>query len=281
MRHGIILTTFTDDPRELADAAAEAEAAGWDGVFTWDAIAIGEGTPIHDPWLTMAAIAMRTERVHIGAILTPPARRRPWKLARETMTLDRLSNGRLVLPVGLGTLDDPGFRNVGEPTEARARAEMLDESLEILIGLWSGEPYSHQGRHYRFGPMTFRPTPVQQPRIPIWVAAAWPRERSMRRAVRWDGMLVQVHDEAGKGREVTPDDVRAIAEHAGRERAAAGLTGAWEIVVEGSTPADDSPAAAAEARRWSDAGATWRLESDWSAPSLDAVRRRITAGPPT
>lgn len=280
MRHGIILTTFTDDPRELADAAAEAEAAGWDGVFTWDAISIGEGTRIHDPWLTMAAIAMRTERVRIGAILTPPARRRPWKLARETMTLDRLSKGRLVLPVGLGTLDDPAFGNVGEPTETRTRAELLDESLEILIGLWSGEPYSHEGRHYRFGPMTFRPTPVQRPRIPIWVAAAWPRERSVRRALRWDGMLVQVHDEAGKGRDVTPDDVRAIAEHAERERAGAGLDGPWDIVVEGSTPADDSAAAAAEARRWADAGATWRLESNWSARSLDAVRRRITAGPP-
>lgn len=280
MRHGIILTAFTDDPRELAAAAAEAEAAGWDGVFTWDAISIGEGTPIHDPWVTMAAIALRTERVCIGAILTPPARRRPWKLARETMTLDRLSMGRLVLPVGLGTLDDPAFGNVGEPTEARTRAEMLDESLEILVGLWSGEPYSHQGRHYRFGPMTFRPTPVQRPRIPIWVAAAWPRERSMRRALRWDGMLVQVHDEGGKGREVTPKDVRAIAEHAGRERAAAGLDRPWEIVVEGSTPADDSAAAAAEAQRWADAGATWRLEADWSAPSLDAVRRRIAAGPP-
>ena len=279
MRHGIILTTFTDDPRELADAAAEAEAAGWDGVFTWDAISIGEGTTIHDPWVTMAAITMRTERVRIGAILTPPARRRPWKLAREAMTLDRLSNGRMVLPVGLGALDDLGFGNVGEPTEVRARAELLDESLDILVGLWSGEPFAYEGRHYRFGPMSFRPTPVQRPRIPIWVAAAWPRERSMRRALRWDGMLVQVHNKAGRGRAVTPKDVRAIAEHAARERAASGLEGPWEIVVEGSTPADDPAAAAAEARRWAGAGATWRLESDWSA-SLEAVRRRIAAGPP-
>jgi alkanesulfonate monooxygenase SsuD/methylene tetrahydromethanopterin reductase-like flavin-dependent oxidoreductase (luciferase family) len=280
MRHGIILTTFTDDPRELADAAAEAEAAGWDGVFTWDGLSIGEGTTIHDPWVTMAAIAMRTRRVRIGAILTPPARRRPWKLARETISLDRLSKGRLVLPVGLGALDDQGFGNVGEPTEVRVRAELLDESLEILAGLWLGEPYAHEGTHYRFGPMTFRPTPAQRPRIPIWVAAAWPRERSMRRALRWDGMLVQVHGKTGRSRKVTPADVRAIAEHAGRERAAAGLDGPWEIVVEGSTPPDDSSAAAAEARRWADAGATWRLESDWSAPSLDAIRRRIAAGPP-
>jgi alkanesulfonate monooxygenase SsuD/methylene tetrahydromethanopterin reductase-like flavin-dependent oxidoreductase (luciferase family) len=279
MRHGIILTRFTDDPRELGDAAAAAEAAGWDGVFTWDGIAI-EDMPIHDPWLTMAAMAMRTERVRIGAILTPPSRRRPWKLARETATLDRLSNGRLVLPVGLGALEDGGFGNVREPTDTRTRAELLDESLEILTGLWSGEPFAYEGRHYRIGPMTFRPTPLQRPRIPIWVAAAWPRQRSMRRAIRWDGMLVQVHDEAGRGRDTTPDDVRAIADYASRERAAAGLDGPWEIVVEGSTPADDRAAAAAEARRWSEAGATWRLESDWSAASLDAIRPRIAAGPP-
>lgn len=236
--------------------------------------------PIHDPWLTMGAVAMRTERVRIGAILIPPSRRRPWKLARETMTLDRLSNGRLVLPVGLGALEDKAFANVGEPTEARVRAEMLDESLQILIGLWSGEPFSFEGRHYRFGPMTFRPTPIQRPRIPIWVAAAWPRERSMRRAVRYDGMLVQVHDESGQNRDPTPDDIRAIAEYAARERAALGLGGAWDIAVEGSTPADDPAAASAEAARWADAGATWRLESDWSATSLDAVRRRVAAGPP-
>lgn len=280
MRHGIILTTFAEDPRDLGDAAAEAEGAGWDGVFTWDGIAIGDGMPIHDPWLTMAAIAMRTERVRIGAILTPPARRRPWKLARETMTLDRLSKGRLVLPVGLGALDDKGFANVGEPTEARIRAEMLDESLQVLIGLWSGEPFSHAGRQYSFGPMTFRPTPVQRPRIPIWVAAAWPRERSMRRAVRYDGMLVQVHDDSGQSRDPTPDDIRAIGEYAARERGALELDGAWDIVVEGSTLADDHAAASAEAARWADAGATWRLESDWSAASLDAVRHRIAAGPP-
>lgn len=280
MQHGILLTTFPEDPRELAEAAAQAEAAGWDGVFTWDGIAIGEGMTIHDPWVAMAAIAMRTQRVRIGAILTPPSRRRPWKLARETISVDRLSNGRLLLPVGLGALDDRAFANVGKPTDTWVRAEMLDESLEILAGLWSGQPYAHEGTHYRFGPMTFLPTPVQRPRIPIWVAAAWPRERSMRRALRWDGILVQVHDASGTGREATPDDVRAIAEYAARERAALGLTTSWDIVVEGTTPADDAAAASSEAQRWADAGATWRLESDWSASSMDAIRHRITAGPP-
>ena len=107
------------------------------------------------------------------------------------MTIDRLSGGRLILPVGLGTTDDSGFGNVGEPTDARTRAELMDESLAILEGLWSGEPFAFEGRHYRFGPMTFRPTPIQRPRIPIWVVGAWPNERSMQRILRWDGIVTQ------------------------------------------------------------------------------------------
>ncbi len=193
MKAGIVLTA--GDPREAADLAAAAERAGWDGVFTWDGVAIGS-VDTYDPWVVMAAMAMTTQRVRLGAIVTPPARRRPWKLARETMTVDRLSNGRLVLPVGLGALDDGAFGNVGEPTEARVRAERLDESLAILEGLWSGRPFAFEGRHYRFGEMTFLPTPVQQPRIPIWVIGAWPSERSMRRALRFDGIHPQTNDPA-------------------------------------------------------------------------------------
>ena len=264
MKAGFIITT--GDPRTAADLAAEAEAAGWDGVFTWDGIAIGD-TDIYDPWVVMAAMAMRTERVRLGAIVSPPSRRRPWKLARETMTLDRLSNGRLVVPVGLGALDDGAFGNVGEPVDARTRAEMLDESLAILDGLWSGEPFGFEGRHYRFGPMTFRPTPVQQPRIPIWVVGAWPAERSVRRALRFDGILPQTND---------PDQIRALAAFVARERPA----GPFDIVVEGTTPLDPSEATAA-VRAVADAGATWWMEADWSGATVDSLRRRIAAGPPT
>ena len=128
MRYGIILTA--GDIHEMLDMAAAAEAAGWDGVFYWDGVAIPGADPIYDPWVTMAAIAMRTERVRFGAIVTPPSRRRPWKLARETATLDQLSGGRLIVPVGLGALDDVAFGGVGEATDLRTRAELLDESLE-------------------------------------------------------------------------------------------------------------------------------------------------------
>jgi alkanesulfonate monooxygenase SsuD/methylene tetrahydromethanopterin reductase-like flavin-dependent oxidoreductase (luciferase family) len=268
MRQGIIVNA--GDPRTMADLAAEAEAAGWDGVFYWDGIAIG-AMEIYDPWVVLAAMAMRTQRVRLGLVVSAPARQRPWKLARETMTLDHLSSGRLVLPVGLGALDDAGFGNVGEPTEARTRAELLDETLAILDGLWSGQPFGFEGRHYRFGPMTFRPTPIQQPRIPIWVVGAWPNERSMRRALRWDGIVTQVAD---------PNDVRSIAEHVRRERPEERRGEPFEIVAQGSTPAD--PAAAAKiVRPWAEAGATWWIDADWDTPSLESLRRRIAAGPPT
>jgi alkanesulfonate monooxygenase SsuD/methylene tetrahydromethanopterin reductase-like flavin-dependent oxidoreductase (luciferase family) len=276
MQYGVIVTT--GDPRAAAELAALAEGVGWDGVFTYDAIAIGR-SPMYDPWVVLAAMAMRTERVRLGAIVFAPARRRPWKLAREAASLDVLSGGRLVLPVGLGAVDDAGFGNVGEPVEPRTRAERLDETLAILDGLWSGEPFGFAGEHYRFGPMTFRPRPVQRPRIPVWVVGAWPHERSMRRAVRWDGLIVQAQGPDG-GPATGPDVLPPIVDWVRRERPAALRDRPFEIVVDGVTPADDPAAAAAIARAHADAGATWWIEADWMDASPEALRRRIVAGPP-
>jgi alkanesulfonate monooxygenase SsuD/methylene tetrahydromethanopterin reductase-like flavin-dependent oxidoreductase (luciferase family) len=187
------------------------------------------------------------------------------------MTLDRLSGGRLVLPVGLGTLDDAAFGGVGEPTDARTRAELLDESLTILEGLWSGQPFGFEGRHYRFAEMTFQPTPVQRPRIPIWVVGVWPHERSMRRTLRWDGIYAQVDG---------VDAVREIVAWAEREWPAAARDRAWDVVVEGRTPGEDPAAAGAVVAAYEAAGATWWIEADWESGSVEAVRRRIEAGPP-
>jgi alkanesulfonate monooxygenase SsuD/methylene tetrahydromethanopterin reductase-like flavin-dependent oxidoreductase (luciferase family) len=266
VKSGFIVTVA--DPREAAELAAEAEAAGWDGVFTWDGVAIGE-LDTYDPWIVMAAMAMRTERVQLGAIVTPPSRRRPWKLARETMTVDRLSGGRLVIPVGLGALDDRAFGNVGEPVDVRTRAELLDETLDILAGLWSGEPFAFHGRHYRFEPMTFRPTPVQRPRIPIWVVAIASSDRSMRRAIRWDGLISQVAD---------PGGLVPIVAWLDRERPNWRSDG-FELLAQGSTPADASRAADI-VRPWAQAGATWWIDADWEAASIASQRARIAIGPP-
>jgi hypothetical protein len=274
MRYGVILTG--GPVHEQVELARLAEAAGWDGVFTWDGIHLGDKIEVYDPWVLMSAFAMATERVRLGAIIQPLARRRPWKVAREAVTLDHVSKGRFNLIVGLGTADDGGFGRVGEPSSRRTRAERLDEALEILVGLWSGEPFGFAGRHYRFEPMAFRPTPIQQPRIPIWVVGAWPSERSMSRVIRYDGLLPNVltgeHGAAGK---LTPTLLAEMRSWIASRRSLEG----FDIVVEGTTPADNPSAAVDTVTEWRDAGATWWVESDWSM-NARAVRRRIAAGPP-
>lgn len=276
MRYGFIVTS--GDPRTVARLAREAEEAGWDGVFYWDAISVGEGMEIYDPWVVMAAMAMETERVRIGAMLTPPARRRPWKLAREAATLDRLSGGRLVMPVGLGALDDGGFGKVGEPTDRKVRAGRLDESLKILTGLWSGEPFSFEGEHYRMEEMTFRPPPVQRPRVPIWPVGAWPSRRSMDRALRYDGLLAAKVGGAAEEPGLTPEDVQSMRDYVRQNRSE---DAPFEIICEGETPGEDPERAASMVRPFADAGATWWIEAPWSPPNEPAdLSRRIGFGPP-
>jgi len=270
MKFGVIITGGA--VAEQIELARAAEAVGWDGVFTWDGIHVGDGVEVHDPWVLMSAFAMVTERVRIGAMIQPLARRRPWKVAREAITLDHVSNGRFVLCVGLGATDDAGWGRVGEETDRRIRAERLDETLQILTGLWTGEPFGFDGTHYRFEPMAFRPRPIQRPRIPIWVVGAWPSERSMARAARYDGLLTHVIGEPEWGPPLLGEMRDWIAEHRGLE--------GFEIVVEGTTPAADPTAATAETRAWADAGATWWIESNWETFDPTVARRRIEAGPP-
>lgn len=276
MRFGFIIPT--GDPRTVAELAAEVEATGWDGAFYWDGMFIGGGeTPIFDPWVVMAAMAMRTERVRLGAIITPLSRRRPWKVAREVATLDHLSNGRMVLPVGLGALDDRGFGAAGEATDRKTRAELLDESLEIITGLWRAEPFAFSGTHFQLDEVTFAPPPVQRLRVPIWVVGAWPKERSMARALRYDGLLPNVIED-GKFSELTPARVAEMRAYIDAHRAEETL---FDIVADGVTPGDDPSATAAQVRPFAEAGATWWIESMWTGDnSPDALRRRIHQGPP-
>jgi hypothetical protein len=281
MRYGFVLPG--GDARLAADLAAEAEAAGWEGVFYPDCICIGNPNspmpPVHDPWVVLAAMAMRTERVILGPMVTPLSRRRPWKVARETMALDHLSNGRLVLPVGLGALDDSGFGKVGEATDRKMRAELLDESLAILAGLWSGQPFSFQGKHFHLEEMTFLPTPVQTPRIPVWVVGAWPRMKSMERVLRWDGILPNIINADGSFGEFTPASIQSIKHYVTERRPQD--AGRFEIVVEGRIPANERAQIEAEVQPLAEAGATWWIESMWSAPNgPEDVRARLRLGPP-
>jgi alkanesulfonate monooxygenase SsuD/methylene tetrahydromethanopterin reductase-like flavin-dependent oxidoreductase (luciferase family) len=192
MRYGLTLPNggACGDPRTLAEFAFLAEQAGWDGVFLEDYI-VWQGhsdQPTYDPWIALAAMALKTERIRIGTMVTPLPRRRPWKVARETASLDHLSNGRLILGVGLGdTSVDTSFTHFGEETSAKPRAAMLDEALEILARCWSGEPFSFQGKYYNLKEVALLPTPLQKPRIPIWIGGIWRRQGPVQRALRWDG----------------------------------------------------------------------------------------------
>jgi hypothetical protein len=191
------------------------------------------------------------------------------------MTLDHLSHGRIVLPVGLGAAaDDAGFYKVGEEMSAKERAQLMDECLDILNGAWSGEMFSHNGEQYHVQPMKLLPSSVQRPRIPIWVVGAWPSQKSMQRVLRWDGIIPQ---KLGSNIPMTPDDIRAIKAYIEDNRT---LTTPFDIIGEGETPDDDPEGAAAIVRSWIDAGVTWWMEARWNNNGLEEVRERIRQGPP-
>lgn len=273
MQYGFVIPS--GDAREVADLARRAEAAGWDGIF------VAETVWGVDAWVSLAAAAMVTERIRLGTLLSPVSRMRPWKLASETATLDNLSNGRVTLSVGLGALDT-GFTEFGEATDRKTRAELLDEGLDILTGLWQGQPFRYDGTHYQIEPSSFYPPPppLQQPRIPIWVSAAWPKPKSLQRALRYDGLLPVVIGDDG-ARNPTIDDIREMRVFIDEQRDSATP---FDIIVEGETPGDDPAAAHAITSAWEHAGATWWIESLWSAAFNDeqspTVRLRIEQGPP-
>src|ERR1700687_4420778 len=191
MRFAVDLPNFGEysDPHILAQLACEAEDAGWDGCFIWDHIQVERSVPVADPWIALAAMALVTRRIRIGPLVTPLFRRHPWKVARETVTLDHLSGGRLTLGVGLGSDMFGEISAFYGPLADSLRAEMLDESLAIVTGLWSGESFSFNGKHFRVNNARFLPTPVQSPRIPIWIAGTWPKKPPFRRAARYDGVV--------------------------------------------------------------------------------------------
>lgn len=273
MKYGFVLSKGT--PADVLRLAIEAEDAGWDGVFTWDAISIGE-TPVYDPWVMMGAIAGVTERVTIGAMILPLARRRPWKMVKEAVTIDHLSDGRLVLPVALGVPDDIGFSGVNtDSTDRKQRAERLDEALEILEIGQTGETFSYDGKHYQITDMQLLPKPVQN-RIPVWSVAGWPHEKSLARAARWDG-IIPVDMSPGKDpfERVQPDVLREIVARCQAHHEAGKP---FDVVLEGKTEnANDTDYVGSI----SDAGATWFIESRWAEEETpESLRERIRKGPP-
>ena len=277
------------DARTIADLARDAEVAGWDGFFIWDHIAerdeAGTSLPCADPWVSLAAAAIQTTSITLGTTVTPLPRRRPHKLARETVTLDRLCGGRLVLSVGIGG-GPLEWDNLGEETDLPCRGRMLDEGLEVLAGLWSGEPYHFKGEHYQVKGAHFLPKPIQEPRIPVWVGGVWPNKRPFRRMARWDGMfpLFNVF-----GPEQEPVFTEAVA-FVKAERERLGLDEPFDVIKMGMTPADDPAEAAARIEPAREAGATWWLELlmaevyglyPTDPKAFQVLHDRVVQGPPS
>ncbi len=191
MKHAIYAPTLKDyaDVKRLVELAIEAERAGFDGFFIWDVLFMEQGADAADPTVALGAIAQATTRIRIGAMITPLARRRPWKLAKEIATLDHLSGGRVTLGIGLGEPADIEFGNVGDDATAKGRAERLDEGLEILDPLLRGETVNYTGKHFQIRDTRIAPRCVQRPRVPIWGGAGLPAKAGLRRAARWDGLF--------------------------------------------------------------------------------------------
>jgi alkanesulfonate monooxygenase SsuD/methylene tetrahydromethanopterin reductase-like flavin-dependent oxidoreductase (luciferase family) len=265
VRSGLFFALFEElaDPITVASLGAEAEEAGWHGLFVWDHIRWREPIrQVADPWITLAAVASATETIRLGTLVTPLARRRPAKVARETATLDRLSGGRLTLGVGLGGDQFGGeFSKTGEQLDDRVRGEMLDEALEILTAAWSGEAVNHRGKHYLIDDVQFLPQPVQRPGVPVWVAAMSRSVKPLRRAARYDGFF--------------PANLKSVDEF---EQAVAALrdlrgnsTAPYDIAVE--LPPGNDPAPYVEA------GATWCMTGFEPGVSRDEVRGVLREGP--
>jgi alkanesulfonate monooxygenase SsuD/methylene tetrahydromethanopterin reductase-like flavin-dependent oxidoreductase (luciferase family) len=262
------------DPALLVELGHEAELAGWDGVFIWDHLDYREPeAPVADPWIAVAGLADRTQRIALGVMVCALARRRPSKVAREAASLDVLSGGRLRFGAGLGSLAEEEFAAFGEDPDPRVRAARLDEALDIVAGLWSGEPFSYEGEHHVVRSAQFLPTPLQRPRIPIWIAGRWPARPPFRRAARWDGVF-PTHRDVGHAETMTPEQLAEIVAYTRSHRAA---DGPFDVVMEGQSEGTDVARIDSYAR----VGLTWWIEKlGWFRGSLAEMRARIAAGPP-
>jgi alkanesulfonate monooxygenase SsuD/methylene tetrahydromethanopterin reductase-like flavin-dependent oxidoreductase (luciferase family) len=249
VKHAIYVPPFGElaDPRVMAELAVGAEERGWDGFFVWDHIVYRAPVrAVADPWVALAAVACATGSLRIGPLVTPLSRRRVHKVARETVTLDLLSSGRLTLGVGLGGTRNGELEPFGEVVDPRARARLLDQGLDDLTRYWAGE---------------FQPVPVQQPRIPVWVAAVWPNRRPVRRALRWEGVFP-----------IGLPGPAALAELTREIRESRPAGDPFDVVVDIPPGGDPQP--------WARAGATWIITGFGMQPTQAKVREAIDAGPP-
>lgn len=275
MKFGVVLPY--NGARRTAELAREAEQAGWDGIFVGDAIWC------EDPLIALTAAAMTTERIALGTMVLAMPLRRPWHLASESLAIDRLSQGRLILGLGAGAvwMGWQGFPDV--PTDPRTRGEMLDESLDLLTLFYQRKPFDYDGKHYHLklslvDERHYPPPPVQQPRIPLWVVGIWPRMKSMRRVLKCDGLIAMKMDERGQYSDVQPEDLATMRAWL-LENSPAGKT--LDFPVEGKTWGLNPRQAEEILAGWSEAGATWWIESTWQMDEktlIDCIRQGPVKG---
>ncbi|HEY3563232.1 MAG TPA: LLM class flavin-dependent oxidoreductase [Kribbella sp.] len=284
MRFSINIPNFGDfaDGRVVAQVAAAAEEAGWDGLFVWDHVVHSKqarrGQPFGDPWMLMTAAALATSRIKLGPLVTPVARRRPEQLARQVATLDALSGGRVIFGAGLGGPIEDEFGSFGDATDPKVLAERLDEGLDLMTVYWSGERVTHDGKHYRANDVELLPATVQRPRPPVWIAGYWPRKAPMRRAARWDG-AVPLFQTANHGEAPPVGELRDLVSFLDQQRADRSTP--YDVIVGGMT----TPATArATIEPLAEAGATWwderQLLHGTDFYRLAPVLDRIHQGPP-
>jgi alkanesulfonate monooxygenase SsuD/methylene tetrahydromethanopterin reductase-like flavin-dependent oxidoreductase (luciferase family) len=256
MRYGVTIP-FDIDALVLADLAREAEEAGWDGVFYWD-----DGRAL----IGLTVAAMHTRRILLGTFVTPLPRYQPWQVASEVVALEHIAQGRVVLPVGLGVVE---FERMGIPKDYKTRARMLDEGLEVIDGLWSGEAFAHEGEFYHVEETQGFQT-LQRPRVPIWVVGG-EKKSQVRRAARWDGVIIPGSAQEVKSR---------LSEIMPLRKSEKPL----EVVTEGQTPGDDLDRAREIVTSFAQAGVTWWNEGVWQlfvdGKGVEGMRTRIRQGPP-
>lgn len=273
MKFGLALPY--NEARLVAELAQLAEKAGWDGCF------LGDYIWCEDPMIALAAASMTTHRIRLGSMVIPVPLRRPWKIASESIALDRLSNGRLILGLGTGATWMGWQSFPDEVTETKARAKMLEETIDILTLLYQRKQFDYDGEHYQLkltllDEMHYPPKPIQQPRIPLWAPLIWPRPKSMQRILKCDGLFTEKLNSEGKPEEVTPQDVREIKAFVDANRI---LTTPFDIVVSGKTKDLDVAQQRGKVMPMAEASATWWIEDLWSS-SKEEIIERIRQGPP-
>jgi alkanesulfonate monooxygenase SsuD/methylene tetrahydromethanopterin reductase-like flavin-dependent oxidoreductase (luciferase family) len=293
MKYAIYLPNFGAfaDPNNFLEFASVAEQSGWDGLFLWDHVLLHRDSdiPMIDAWVALSAIAATTHRLRIGALVTPLARRRPWKVAREITSLDTLSRGRAIFGLGLGAPADAEFECFGEETADKIRAEKMDEAIEIVAALQSGDSVKFQGKYFKIDDVRFRPVPIQRPRVPIWVAGFHPNIRPMRRAAKWDGVFPLQAPSTGAAHVsadevnwstmwLSPAQLRECVELVAKYRTS--MAG-FDVVACGATPLGAPTDGRKLVAEHEAVGATWWIEwLDEQRGSLNQMLDHVRQGPP-